>query len=138
MSLIAALSGCAAGETKPQPKASVASVDVRRTAASTQALDEIAASYLRLTLEIGTHEPGYIDAYYGPAELQKAAEAAPRDKAALLAATRELMAQLDLTARRLPDPLERRRAAFLRAQLRAAETRLQMMQGTRFTFADEA
>ena len=138
LSLIAALSGCAASETKPQPKAGVASVDVRRTAASTQALDEIAASYLRLTLEIGTHEPGYIDAYYGPPELQKAAEAAPRDKAALLAATRELMAQLDLTARRLPDPLERHRATFLRAQLRAAETRLLMMQGTRFAFADEA
>lgn len=138
LSLIAALSGCAVGETKPQPKAGVASVDVRRTAASTQALDEIAASYLQLTLEIGTHEPGYIDAYYGPPELQKAAEASPRDKAALLAATRELMAQLDLAARRLPDPLERRRATFLRAQLRAAETRLQMMQGTRFTFADEA
>jgi len=138
LSLIAALSGCAASETKPQPQAGVASVDVRRTAASTKALDEIAASYLRLTLEIGTHEPGYIDAYYGPDELQKAAEAAPRDKAALLAATRELMAQLDLAARRLPDPLERRRATFLRAQLRAAETRLQMMQGTRFAFADEA
>jgi hypothetical protein len=139
LSLIAALPGCATGESKrPIDKPGIASLDVRRTAASTEALDEIAAAYLRLTLEIGTHEPGYIDAYYGLPELQKAAEAAPRDKPALLAATRALMAEVDLAARRIADPLAKRRATFLRAQLRAAETRLQMMQGTRFAFADEA
>ncbi len=139
LSLIAALPGCATGESKrPIDKPGIASLDVRRTAASTKALDEIAAAYLRLTLEIGTHEPGYIDAYYGLPELQKAAEAAPRDKPALLAATRALMAEVDLAARRIADPLAKRRATFLRAQLRAAETRLQMMQGTRFAFADEA
>ncbi|RYD43549.1 MAG: hypothetical protein EOP63_09315 [Sphingomonadales bacterium] len=139
LSLVVALPGCATSATKPPPaKAGIATVDVRRTAASTKALDEIAGSYLRLSLEIGTHEPGYIDAYYGPPELQKAAEAAPRDKPALLAATRDLMAQIDLTSRRISDPLAKRRATFLHAQLRAAETRLQMMQGTRFAFADEA
>ena len=141
LSLIAAaiLSGCAtAGPKSAAPEPGVATLDVRRTAASARALDEIAAAYLRLSLEIGTHEPGYIDAYYGPPELKKAAEAAPRDKPALLGATRALMAEVDLAARRISDPLAKRRAAFLRAQLRAAETRLMMMQGTRFTFADEA
>lgn len=138
LSLIAALSGCAASESRPPSKAGIAAVDVRRAAPSTKALDDIAGAYLRLSLEIGTHEPGYIDAYYGPPELQKAAETAPRDKSALLAATRDLMVQVDLAARRLSDPLAKRRATFLRAQLRAAETRLQMMQGTRFAFADEA
>lgn len=141
LSLAAAaiLSGCAAtGSRGPEPRPGVATLDVRRTAASTKALDAIAAAYLWLSLEIGTHEPGYIDAYYGPPELQKAAEATPRDKPALLAATRALMAEVDLAARRQSDPLAKRRAAFLRAQLRAAETRLMMMQGTRFAFADEA
>ena len=141
LSLIAAatLSGCAAtGPKDPAAKPAVTTLDVRRSAASTQTLDEIAASYLRLSLEIGTHEPGYIDAYYGPPQLKKAAEAAPRDKPALLAATRALMAEVDVAARRISDPLAKRRAAFLRAQLRAAETRLMMMQGTRFAFADEA
>ncbi len=135
----AVLSGCAATRAGDSaPNAGVAALDVRRTAASAKALDEIADAYLRLSLEIGTHEPGYIDAYYGPPELQKAAEAAPRDKRALVAATRALMAEVDLAARRISDPLAKRRANFLRAQLRAAETRLQMMQGTRFAFADEA
>ncbi len=133
------LSGCAASQTAPQSGTTdVAAIDVRRAPASAQALNDIAATYLKLTLEIGTHEAGYIDAYYGPPELKAAAEAAPRDKPALLAATRELTARLATTARRLSDPLDRRRAAFLRAQLRAAETRLMMMEGTRFAFADEA
>ena len=135
----AILSGCATTPAaRPSGTADVAAIDVRRAPASAQALNDIAATYLRLTLEIGTHEDGYIDAYYGPSELKVAAEAAPRDKPTLLAATRELTARLDAAARRLSDPLDRRRAAFLRAQLRAAETRLMMMQGTRFAFADEA
>ncbi|MEQ8311670.1 MAG: hypothetical protein RIA72_13320 [Sphingopyxis sp.] len=133
------LAGCAAGAPKAPPAdASVAALDVRRAAADAAALDAIAASYLRLSLEIGTHEPGYIDAYYGPAAIKASAEAAPRDKRALLAATRVLMAETDRTARGLTDPLTKRRAAFLHAQLRAAETRLMMMEGTRFAFADEA
>jgi hypothetical protein len=138
--LLAAALGSCAVDAPPRPanEAGIASLDVRRGPAASQALDAIAADYLRLTLEIGTHEDGYIDAYYGPPELQKAAEAAPRDKDELLAATRDLMARTDAAARRLSDPLGRRRAAFLRAQLRAAEARLMMMQGTRFAFADEA
>jgi len=132
------LASCAATGAGPVANTGVATVDVRRTPAAATALDDIAAAYLRLTLEIGTHEDGYIDAYYGPPELQKAAAQAPRDKAGLLAATRALMAEIDRAARRIADPDERRRAAFLRAQLRAAEARLMMMQGTRFRFADEA
>ncbi|MBN8841623.1 MAG: hypothetical protein J0H88_00115 [Sphingomonadales bacterium] len=137
--LTLSLAACATTETRlPNPATDVATIDVRRTPASAQAMDEIAAAYVRLSLEIGTHEDGYIDAYYGPADIKSAAEAAPRDKAALITATRELTARLDVAARRLSDPMERRRAAFLRAQLRAAETRLLMMQGTRFAFVDEA
>jgi len=137
--LAVALAGCVTTETKlPGPATDVASIDVRRAPASSQALNEVADAYVKLSLEIGTHEDGYIDAYYGPAEIKTAAEAAPRDKDVLLAATRALSAQLDTAARRVSDPMERRRAASLRAQLRAAETRLLMMQGTRFAFADEA
>lgn len=131
------LSGCAA--TSPAvPAPGVPAVEVRRTPASSLALNDIAQDYLRLTLEIGTHEDGYIDAYYGPADLRAAAEAAPRDRPALLAATRALMARIDGSARRLSDPMERRRAAALRAQIRAAEARLMMMDGTRFPFVEEA
>ncbi|WP_166943938.1 hypothetical protein [Sphingopyxis panaciterrae] len=103
-----------------------------------QTIDAAATAYVLLSLEIGTHEKGYIDAYYGPPSLLDAAIKAPRDKAALLAAARQLTAKLDGVVPDLADPIEKRRAAFLLAQLRAAETRLMMMDGTRFPFAEEA
>jgi len=118
--------------------APAAPVDPTAAIYAAQAVDAIASAYVLLTLEIGTHERGYIDAYYGPPSLLEAATKAPRDKPTLLAAARQLMAKLDAAAPDLSDPIERRRAAFLRAQLRAAETRLMMMEGTRFPFAEEA
>src|SRR3990167_9712026 len=38
-------------------------------------LDPLAEQYVKLSLEIGEHEDGYIDAYYGPPEWQAAAKA---------------------------------------------------------------
>ena len=38
-------------------------------------LDAAARDYVRLQLAIGEKEEGYIDAYYGPPELQAAAKA---------------------------------------------------------------
>ena len=105
---------------------------------ASQTINAVATAYVMLSLEIGTHEKGYIDAYYGPPSLFDAAVASPRDKAALIAAARQLIAKLDGITPDLSDPIERRRTAFLRAQLRAAETWLMMMEGTRFPFAEEA
>lgn len=113
-------------------------IDAAAASEAGQAIAEIATAYVQLSLEIGTHEKGYIDAYYGPKQLLDAAVAKPRDKAALLLAARELMAKVGTAIPGLADPIERRRAAFLAAQLRAAETRLEMMQGVRFAFADES
>ncbi|HMO75196.1 MAG TPA: hypothetical protein PKD99_08010 [Sphingopyxis sp.] len=101
-------------------------------------IDAIGTAYVQLSLEIGTHEKGYIDAYYGPQGLMDAAIASPRDRGALLIATRQLMGKVEEAMPGLTDPIERRRAAFLAAQLRAAETRLMMMGGMRFSFAEEA
>jgi hypothetical protein len=101
------------------------------------ALDVIARDYVGLTLEIGTHEEGYVDAYYGPAEWKQQAEAAPRTVPVLTQAAADLQARL----RAVPepaDPLVRRRRAFLDAQLTAAHTRLRMIAGERLSFAEEA
>lgn len=119
----------------PQPRAVV---DATAASQASQAMEEIATAYVSLSLEIGTHEKGYIDAYYGPQRLMDAAIAKPRDKDALLLAVRRLKEKIRVTAPGLGDPIDQRRAAFLTAQLRAAETRLMMMQGTHFTFAEEA
>jgi len=100
-------------------------------------LDAIAREYVQLSLTIGEKEEGYIDAYYGPPELQATAKAeAPK------LAMPELMKRTDALAARVaslnPEGLDARRAAFLTAQLTAAKTRLRMIAGEKLGFADEA
>jgi hypothetical protein len=111
-----------------------------------EAARNMAASYLRLTLEAGTYEDGYIDAYYGPAEEKTAAEAERRPRAELIAEAQAMVRALDYLmnrrslAARTPEPAysPRRRLIALRGALVAAETRLRMVGGERLSFADEA
>jgi hypothetical protein len=105
-------------------------------------LASVASSYVHLSLEADTHERGYVDAYFGPEVYKTAAEANPRDIPTLIAIARSLVTELDVIAPRLraagADPLQTRRLAALRGALVAADTRLQMIAGTRFSFAAEA
>ncbi|MBI1405465.1 MAG: hypothetical protein GC145_05010 [Caulobacter sp.] len=125
--LTAALVACAllaACGTAPKP-------------APADSLDAIAVDFVKLTLEAGEREEGYVDAYYGPPEWAAAAKAAPRDQATLRADARKLSARLAA----LPvskDPMLQHRRAFMAGQLRAADTRLSMALGEHFRFADEA
>jgi hypothetical protein len=104
------------------------------------ALDAIAEHYVKLSLAIGEHEDGYIDAYYGPPALQASARADKRTLPALAAEAKSLAAQLAAADRREKKApvMTRRRIVFLRGQVRAMETRLAMMQGTKLSFEDEA
>jgi hypothetical protein len=101
-------------------------------------LDPIAREFVLLSLTIGEKEEGYIDAYYGPGELQAKAkaDAAKQDLDALARRTDDL--QTKLAAITPDDPLEARRARFLSAQLTAAATRLRMLKGEKLSFDDEA
>ena len=101
-------------------------------------LDGIAEAYVHLTLEAGQHEDGYVDAYYGPAEWQAEAKAKKRDIPTLRKDTLELAKQLNAIQAQTLTPDDRRRKAMLTAQLKAAETRLAMIAGAKFSFADEA
>lgn len=99
-------------------------------------MDAVATDFVRLVLELGERDPGFVDAYYGPPQLAAEAKAAPRDLPALSAGAAALIARIDA----LPPAagMEARRAAFLRGQLVAAATRLRMLQGEKLKFADEA
>ena len=101
-------------------------------------LDEIAKDYVQMTLEIGEREPGYVDAYYGPKEWADAAKAAPRSLPDLVKEAADLSARTNAIDPARLDPLSVRRRAFLLAQLRAAQTRLRMIQGEKLSFAEEA
>jgi hypothetical protein len=104
--------------------------------AADQVTERISDSYVALTLEAGTFESDWVDAYYGPAEKRTAAEAKPRSKARLLDTARTLIANIDgvlaVTSK------DAQRLNSLRGMLVAAETRLQMLEGRKFAFNDEA
>ncbi len=103
-----------------------------------QHMNAIAEDYVKLSLEIGTKEEGYIDAYYGPAEWKTAAEANPRGLIDLANAVIALEERLDLIDESRLDRLEKKRRAYLQGQLTAARTRLLMLQGETLTFREEA
>jgi hypothetical protein len=101
-------------------------------------LDVIARDFVRLTLEAGEREPGYVDAYYGPADWAAAAKAKPRDVPALRAEADRLAKVLAAVDGAGLSPDLVRRKAFLAGQLKAAQTRLAMLAGQKFSFQDEA
>ena len=106
-------------------------------AAAPDNLDAIARDYVRLTLELGVRDDGYVDAYYGPAEWKTAAQAHPRTVPQLAATAQVLSRRLEAIRARHGTLLDRRKR-FLAAQLLAASTRLRMLQGERLSFRDEA
>ncbi|MBL8551099.1 MAG: hypothetical protein JNJ73_14020 [Hyphomonadaceae bacterium] len=101
-------------------------------------LDSIAHDYVRLVLEIGAHEEGYIDAYYGPPELKTAAEAHPRSLADLREAADRLLVALEDMDYAALQPLEKKRRFFLMSHIASAEFRTRMIEGERVPFAQEA
>src|SRR5262245_52257297 len=101
-------------------------------------LNPMAEQYVRLSLEIGTHEEGYIDSYFGPPEWKTEAEAHPRDIAALKTAVDALHAQIETAEHAAHDPLVKRRAHTLAAYVSSARFRLDMMEGVRVPFVEEA
>ena len=104
---------------------------------SADSLDALAGDYVRLQLEIGERDPGYVDAYYGPPEIREAARAAPRAVPELATAAAAMTRRLEAIPA-AAGSVEARRKAFLAAQLTAAATRLRMVRGERLSFADEA
>jgi len=102
------------------------------------ALDKIAVDFVHLTLEAGEREPGYVDAYYGPKEWADAAKANPRPVSVLRKEADRLQAALAKVGDKGLAPDQRRRKLFLKGQLKAAQTRLAMIAGEKFSFEDEA
>jgi len=101
-------------------------------------LDLIAKDYVALTLEIGEREPGYVDAYYGPAEWQAAAKADPRTVPQLIQGAAGLTQRLDAVPDRGLDAASLQRRKYLKAHVAAASARLRMLSGEKMSFADEA
>ena len=101
-------------------------------------MDPIARDYVGLILEIGVHEPGYVDAYYGPAEWKAAADAHPRSVAELSVVAADLTARLNAIPDAGLDAVHLQRKRYLLAHVASAAARLRMISGETMSFADEA
>lgn len=129
------LTGCVAGSASDQRTSGESASAV---AGDARAVDAIAERYVTLTLEAGTHEAEYVDAYYGPPALRDAAAANSRAVPALIAEAQALIALIDDRMIDRSSGMDQRRLIALKGMLHAAVTRLNMIAGKRYSFADEA
>jgi hypothetical protein len=100
-------------------------------------MDRIAASYVKLVLAVGQHDPNYVDAYYGPPEWKTEAEASKRPLADLRTEASGHIEEL----RALPaagDEMVRLRHQYLIRQLQSMVAQIDMLSGKRLTFDEES
>jgi len=99
-------------------------------------IDALAQDYVRLALEIDAHESGYIDAYYGPDAWREEARRNPRERAALKAEADRIVAALMRLVTAGGEPGQR--ARVMMANTSSARFRLDMIDGKRTPFVEEA
>jgi len=94
---------------------------------------ELIGDYLRLGLALGRHIDGFVDAYYGPPELEsRVAAQPPVAPVELVERARHLLADLAST----PDMAPERRQ-WLTAQVRGLHTSARKLAGERIGYLDE-
>jgi hypothetical protein len=107
--------------------------------AQDESMNSLAEQYVRLVLAVGQHDADYVDAYYGPPEWRKDAEAQklPLTDIAARAATlaRDIAAAPPAPA---SDEMAGLRQYYLARQLEALRTRVSMLMGTTLSFDQES
>jgi hypothetical protein len=107
--------------------------------AQQQTMDTLAEQYVKLVLALGQHDADYVDAFYGPAEWRKQAEAKKQPLAAIDAQAASVLAALEAAA---PpggsEELIHLRHRYLIRQLQALRARVGMLQGKKLTFDEES
>ncbi len=104
---------------------------------SVRVMHSAAEQYVRLALAVGSHDPDYVDAYYGPPQWRKDAEAARRPLPEIRSEADALQARI----RALPEPgnePDRQRRRFLARSLEALGARAALLAGETMTFDQES
>ena len=107
--------------------------------AQSSSMNTLGERYARLVLAMGPHDPDYVDAYYGPPEWRREAEAAKLPLAEITTRAAALARDLISAA---PSPsaeeIVRLRHGYVSRQLEALRARASMLQGTKFRFDEES
>jgi hypothetical protein len=106
-------------------------------------LRSVAERYVQLVLAVGQHDADYVDAFYGPPEWRKAAEAAKAPLAAIDALAAKLESEMPAAFGAIrPGKTESEmwmlRQQYLQRQLASLRTRVAMLQGKKMTFDEES
>ena len=102
-------------------------------------MNRLGERYVRLVLAMGQHDADYVDAYYGPPEWRKEAEAEKRSLERITADAATLA--MDIAAAEPPSSageLTRLRHEYLARQLEALRARAAMLAGTQLSFDEES
>lgn len=101
-------------------------------------MNELAEQYVRLMLDIGQHDPDFVDAYYGPKEWQESSKKMSYQLTALRDRTEAFLTKLKRIRVPRKDKQWELRKTYLRKQLAAAQTKIEMLMGTKYSFDVEA
>jgi hypothetical protein len=103
----------------------------------TTPMNALAERYVRTVLALGQHDRDYVDAYYGPPEWKRDADASKVALDAIAAQARTLRTDLSKVPAG-PDEIGRLRHQYLDRQLSALEARVRMLKGERLAFDKES
>ena len=101
----------------------------------------VSERYVKLVLAVGQHDADYVDAYYGPPEWRKQAEATKvplSDLSAQAGGLSEEIPNLQIPTAGGDLELWQLRRQYLERQLSSLQARLGMLQGKRLTFDEES
>ncbi len=110
----------------------VANIQLQKSAVNESeqpmATSDIAANYVKLSLALGEHEAGYIDAYYGPEQWQQEVKADKKSLQTIVKEAKQLLHHLSFQQadKHKLDEVEQLRLSYLDAQLNALIARSQM------------
>ena len=107
-------------------------------AAPPAAVDSLARDYMRLTLAMAPHDSNYVDAYYGPPELQAEATKSPQSLDQIKARAQAMQAALGTVPPPAAGSIEALRLGFLRKQTGALLGRIDLLQGKQLSFDAES
>lgn len=113
--------------------------DRPRTAQGTSnVMDRVAESYVKLVLAVGQHDPDYVDAFYGPPAWKEEADAHKRPLADLRSEAAGLIEELRAHPAGSSDEMVRLRHQYLTRQLESMVARIDMLSGKRLSFDEES
>ena len=110
----------------------------RRLYNANEELNRIAERYVKLMLGMDTHERGYVDAYYGEPAVKEEVELSGVTLAELKSEAEELLNSVNEIDMSGEEESLLLRKQYLAKQIESVRARIDMVEGVKFTFDEEA